>query len=293
MSDLTTASSPLRRLLAYAGRHRRRMWLATTLTVLNKIFDVAPEILIGFAVDVVVTDQNSLVSRWTGIEDRWHQLIFLGVVNVIIWILESATEYGYSVVWRNLAQTVEHEARMDAYAHVQRLELGYFEDASTGGLMSILNDDVNQLERFLDTGAKEIIHTVVNVIIVGIVFLVISPLLMLLAFAPIPIILWGSFRYQHRLEPRYREVRARVGELAASLANNLGGIATIKAFTAEDREVARIAAESEAAIAAVLAVWDAPPGTTPAQWIGCTDAELDAALMAELAQRVADAPTLP
>ena len=246
MSDLTTASSPLRRLLAYAGRHRRRMWLATTLTVLNKIFDVAPEILIGFAVDVVVTDQNSLVSRWTGIEDRWHQLIFLGVVNVIIWILESATEYGYSVVWRNLAQTVEHEARMDAYAHVQCLELGYFEDASTGGLMSILNDDVNQLERFLDTGAKEIIHTVVNVIIVGIVFLVISPLLMLLAFAPIPIILWGSFRYQHRLEPRYREVRARVGELAASLANNLGGIATIKAFTAEDREVARIAAESDA-----------------------------------------------
>jgi ATP-binding cassette subfamily B protein len=76
--------------------------------------------------------------------------------------------------------------------------------------------------------------------------LVISPLLMLLAFAPIPIILWGSFRYQHRLEPRYREVRARVGELAASLANNLGGIATIKAFTAEDREVARISAESDA-----------------------------------------------
>ena len=61
------------------------------------------------------------------------------------------------VVWRNLAQTVEHEARMDAYAHVQELELGYFEDQSTGGLMSVLNDDVNQLERFLDVGANEII----------------------------------------------------------------------------------------------------------------------------------------
>ncbi len=145
------------------------MWLATILTILNKIFDVAPEILIGFAVDVVVTDQNSLVSQWTGIHDRWHQLLFLGILNVVIWVLESASEYGYSIVWRNLAQTVEHDARMDAYAHVQRLELGYFEDASTGGLMSILNDDINQLERFLDTGAKEIIHTVVNVIIVGIV----------------------------------------------------------------------------------------------------------------------------
>jgi len=220
---------------------------ATVLTVLNKIFDVAPEILIGFAVDVVVQSEgSSYVSRLTGIDDRWHQLVFLGALNVVIWLLESATEYGYSLAWRNLAQTVQHEARMDAYAHVQRLELAHFEDTSTGGLMSILNDDVNQLERFLDSGAKEIIHTVVNVVLVGIVFLLISPLLTLLAFAPIPVILWGSFRYQRRLEPRYREVRSRVGDLSASLANNLGGIATIKAFTAEDREVSRIGGESDA-----------------------------------------------
>ncbi len=222
------------------------MWLATTLTVLNKVFDVAPEILIGFAIDVVVQDQNSMISRLTGIEDRWDQLILLAVVNFVIWVLESASEYGYSIVWRNLAQTVEHEARMDAYAHVQRLELGYFEDASTGGLMAVLNDDVNQLERFLDTGAKDIIQTLVNVVVVGIVFTIISPLLALLAFAPIPIILIGSFRYQRRLEPRYAVVRRRVAELSGSLANNLGGIATIKAFTTEDREVARIGGESDA-----------------------------------------------
>lgn len=241
-----TQHTPLRRLLHYAARHRRRMWLATTLTVLNKVFDVAPEILIGFAIDVVVQSQNSMIARLTGIDGKWNQLLFLGALNLVIWILESASEYGYSIVWRNLAQTVEHEARMDAYAHVQRLELGYFEDASTGGLMAVLNDDVNQLERFLDTGAKDMIQTVVNVVIVGIVFTVISPLLALLAFAPIPVILLGSFRYQRRLEPRYAHVRARVGELSTSLANNLGGIATIKAFTTEDREVARIDAESNA-----------------------------------------------
>ncbi len=246
MSTAASATPPLRRLLQYAAPHRARMVWATVLTVLNKIFDVAPEILIGFAVDVVVQDQNSYVARVTGIEDRWEQLVFLGVLNVVIWLLESATEYGYSLMWRNLAQTVEHEARMDAYAHVQRLELAQFEDTSTGGLMSILNDDVNQLERFLDTGAKDIIQTVVNVVLVGIVFLIISPVLMVLAFAPIPVILWGSFRYQRRLEPRYREVRSRVGDLSASLANNLGGIATIKAFTAEDREIARIGGESNA-----------------------------------------------
>ncbi|MEW6582496.1 MAG: ABC transporter ATP-binding protein [Actinomycetota bacterium] len=237
---------PLLRLWRYAARHRGRVAWATFLSVANKVFDVAPEILIGAAVDVVVRGGDSFVARVAGLDDRWHQLVALAVLNVVVWLLESATEYGYSLAWRNLAQTVQHEARVDAYAHVQRLELAYFEDTSTGGLMSILNDDVNQLERFLDVGANEIIRTIVNVALVGVVFLVASPLLALIAFAPIPVILWGSFRYQRRLEPRYADVRARVGHLNGTLANNLGGIATIKAFTAEAREAARVAGDSDA-----------------------------------------------
>ena len=66
---------------------------------------------------------------------------------------------------------------MDAYRHVQRLELAWFEDQSTGGLLSILNDDVNQLERFLDIGANELVRTLVNVVFVGVVFFVAEPVL--------------------------------------------------------------------------------------------------------------------
>jgi ATP-binding cassette subfamily B protein len=124
--------------------------------------------------------------------------------------------------------------------------MAYFEDRSTGGLLSVLNDDVNQLERFLDVGAAQIIRTAVNVLLVGIVFFATSWQLAIYAFVPIPVIVLGSVRYQRRLEPRYTKVRERVGELSGSLTNNLGGIATIKAFTAEDREVARIGAQSQA-----------------------------------------------
>ena len=236
---------PLRRLWRYADRHRGRVIWATVLTVANKIFDVFPEILIGFAVDVVVNEDDSFVAGLTGIDGRWGQLVLLAGINIAVWIGESVTEWGAAVVWRNLSQTLEHEARVDAYAHIQRLELGYFEDQSTGGLMSILNDDVNQLERFLDVGASAIIAMVVNVILVGVVFLVASPLLFLVAFAPIPVIVWASFLYQKRLGPRYRAVRDQVGVLNGTLSNNLGGIATIKAFTAEDREIERVSKESD------------------------------------------------
>jgi ATP-binding cassette subfamily B protein len=237
---------PLARLWQYTARHRTRVIWATVLTVLNKVFDVFPEILIGVAIDVVVNGNDSFVADLTGIDGVWGQLVVLAVVNAVVWIGESASEWGYMLLWRNLAQTVEHEARMETYAHVQQLELGYFEDQSTGGLMSVLNDDVNQLERFLDTGASAIILTVVNVVVVGIVFLFASPLLTLVAFLPIPVIVYGSFLYQRRLEPRYRVVRDQVGVLNGTLANNLGGIATIKAFTSEERETARVAAESDA-----------------------------------------------
>lgn len=240
------ADHPLRRLWRYSDRHRARIVWATVLTVANKVFDVFPEILIGFAVDVMVQGDRSFVADLTGVEGRWGQLLILAAINAAVWIGESITEWGYTVLWRNLSQTIEHEARMDAYAHLQRLELGYFEDQSTGGLMAVLNDDVNQLERFLDVGAVAIIQTVVNVVLVGAVFLVASPLLFLVAFAPIPVILWGTFLYQRRLEPLYTGVRSQVGVLSGTLSNNLGGIATIKAFTAEDREVERVGRESEA-----------------------------------------------
>ena len=237
---------PLARLWRYADGHRGQVVWGTVLTVLNKVFDVFPEILIGVAIDVIVNENESFVADLTGVEGRWEQLLILAAINAVVWIGESASEWGYQVVWRNLAQTVEHEARMDTYAHVQRLELGYFEDQSTGGLMSVLNDDVNQLERFLDVGATAIIQVVVNVLIVGAIFLLADPWLFLVAFAPIPVIVFGSFLYQRLLEPRYADVRSRVGHLSGTLSNNLGGIATIKAFTAEDRETARVAGESDA-----------------------------------------------
>jgi ATP-binding cassette subfamily B protein len=244
-STVVDPRPPLRRLWTYARGHRRTIAAAVFFTVLNKLADVMPELLIGAAVDVVVRQQDSWVSQVLGIESLTDQLTALAVINVVVWIVESATDWVAHLLWRNLAQTIEHEARMDAYRHVQDLELGWFEDQSTGGLLSILNDDVNQLERFLDVGAIEIISVTVNVVFVGAVFFIAAPVLGLVAFLPIPVIIWGSVLFQRRLEPRYAEVREAAGEVGGVLANNLAGIATIRAFTAEEREIERVGAASQ------------------------------------------------
>ena len=245
MVDAPVDEHPLRRLWRYAGGHRRAIVVASVLSVLNKLVDIAPPFLIGAAVDIVVAQQDSWVAEVFGVTELRTQIVVLAAVSAGVWVLESVFEYLYSVGWRNLAQTIQHEARLDAYAHVQDLELAYFEDRSTGGLMSVLNDDVNQLERFLDTGANDILQVLTTVVAIGGAFFWLVPGIAPFAFLPVPIILWGSFRFQRSLEPRYAEVRDKVGLLNGSLANNLGGIATIKAFTAEQREIDRIAAESD------------------------------------------------
>jgi ATP-binding cassette, subfamily B, bacterial len=237
---------PLVRLWRYAHGHRRRALLATAMSILNTAADIAPPFLIGIAVDIVVVREGSLIASLTGVSDPFQQLLVLAGLTVVVWVVESVTEYVADVLWRNLAQTIEHEARMDVYAHVQELDLAAFEDRSTGSLLAILSDDVNQLERFLDRGAQELLHVGTSVVLIGITYLVLAPVAGALAFLPVPLILWGTLRFQTRLAPRYRAVRERVGDLSGTLANNLGGIATIKAFGAEQREVARVREGSEA-----------------------------------------------
>ncbi|MDA0947096.1 MAG: ABC transporter ATP-binding protein [Planctomycetota bacterium] len=237
--------SPLRRLLAYARPHRARMRRAALWSVLNKVFDLAPPLLIGVAVDLVVEREASVLAHW-GFTTVTSQLFALSGLTFLIWAAESVFEYLHKLGWRNLAQDLEHELRMEAYGRVQDMDLAYFEDRSTGGLMAVLNDDVNQLERFLDIGANELLQVSTTVLTIGAVFFWIAPEVAWMSMLPMPFILWGSIVFQKRLAPRYRAVREEVGNLNGDLAGNLGGIATIKSFTAERREVARIGARSDA-----------------------------------------------
>ncbi len=202
--------------------------------------DVVPEVLIGAVIDVIVRGQDSFMGATFGITDKWQQIVVLGILNAFAWVFESIFGYLSALAWRNLSQSIEHDIRTNLYSHVQTLEVAWFEDTSSGGLLSIINDDINQLERFLDGGASSMIVLFWNIVLVGAVFAASSWLVTLLAFLPIPVIVIGSIRYQRRLAPLYGQVREAVAELSSTLSTNLGGITTIKAFTAEGKEAARI-----------------------------------------------------
>ena len=226
-------------LIRYIRPWRAKTRFAALCSTLNKIFDIAPEVLIGVAVDLVVEKENSFVAS-LGFGSIESQVLFLGLITFIIWALESLFQYIYSIQWRGLAQMVEHEVRVSAYDHSQRLGLSWHEEQATGNITAILNDDVNQLERFLNDGVNQIIQVIVSTICIGFIFFYISPLIASIAVLPVPIIFLVSFLFQKKLSPKYKNVRDKVGALNSSVFNNLIGIQTIKSFMTFKHEKGRV-----------------------------------------------------
>ncbi len=230
---------PFKRLFIYAKNYQKDVILASIYSSLNKIFDIMPEILIGIAIDTVVNKQNAILSK-LGISSAKEQILFLGIITALIWIFESFFEYLYSIKWRNIAQNLQHDLRMDLYSHIQKLDISYFENKNTGNLLSILNDDINQIERFLNNGINSIIQVFLSSTLIGIIFFILTPTIAILSLVPIPFILFGAFYFQRKIGPKYYNVRENAGELNSILNNNILGISTIKSFTTENYEINKI-----------------------------------------------------
>ena len=237
------SQSNLRHLFVYSQQQKTKTKRGIVYSILNKLFDLAPPVLIGIAIDIVVEGNESFLAS-VGIPDRRRQLVILAILTFIIWGLESLFDYLSAVTWRGISQDIEHNLRTETFENVLSLDMKYFENKSSGRLMAILNDDVNQLERFLDTGANKLLQTATTVIVIGGTFLYISPLIATFAFIPIPIIIFGSFKFTSTIASRYESIRESIETLNSNLSNSISGILNVKSFTRETKELDRIESSS-------------------------------------------------
>lgn len=235
---------PLFQLAHFLAPYRGTVIMATVSSILNKLCDIVPEMLIGISIDVIVNQQTSLVARTCGTTDPLVQLYAVGALTALLWILESVFEYCYLILWRRLAQEVQHNLRMKTYAHLQQLDISFFEDKTTGGLLTIVSDDINELEGFLSQGPNEIIQLTVNIVVMGSIFFCISPTLAILTLLPVPCVIAIAYFFQNRLATLYGTVRDRIASLSGHLASRLIGIMTIKSYSTQSFEVGCLERES-------------------------------------------------
>ena len=236
---------PFVQLLRYMRSFRKDYLAAILYSFLNKVFDAMPEVLLGIAINTVVEQKSSWLAG-LGFSNLKIQLLLLGLMTLMVYGLESLFQYLHSIKWWRLAQNVQHSFRMEAFNHVQQSTMTAFSQQKTGNLLSILNEDTNQLERFLEEGVDKIIELVTSVVLTSVIFFFFATQIALFAILPIPLIIYGTFFFQNKLSPLHLKIRERAGALSTRLANSLLGLLTIKSLVAEQIEAKKFEEVSQA-----------------------------------------------
>tara|TARA_Y100000996_G_scaffold369650_1_gene316753 strand:+ start:257 stop:1789 length:1533 start_codon:yes stop_codon:yes gene_type:complete len=146
--------------------------------------------------------------------------------------------------WNAFAQEIQHALRTDAYDALQALSMSFFEDSRTGELLSIINNDVNQLEDFLSTSFSDALRLVVMVIGVGLILFLLNPELTIIAMFPVPIIAILAYLFVRNIHPKYVAMRSSVGGLSSRLEDNLSGIEVINTESTKPYEKGRVSDSS-------------------------------------------------
>ncbi len=142
------------------------------------------------------------------------------------------------------AYRVQHSLRTTVYDHTQRLEYEFFEQERKGELISILNNDVNRLETFLNSTLGRAGNVAFTLVALTAYMLWLNAQLALVAFLAPAVVFVFSYVYSRYVEPRYEEMRSRVGDISSLIENNVSGIGVIKTYTQESFENERVATAS-------------------------------------------------
>ncbi|MDS0281133.1 ABC transporter ATP-binding protein [Haloarcula onubensis] len=247
--------NPIAKLVGYAKPYWLRLSVGVLAAFLTRFARLVPPIIVAAAIDRVVlnsgdpgllTDAGLLPGgAITGEAAKIAFLQRLVAIAAIAYLVRSATRFASRYLLQSSAQKIQRDLRNDTYDHLQRLSMDFFANHQTGGMMSILNSDINRLESFLNTEFRQLIRVVATVGGIAVVLYTYSPLLALVALAPVPIIGVASGFFLTWIEPRYRSIRQTVSRLNTRLENNLSGAPVIKAFDRYEFERGRVVEQSQ------------------------------------------------
>ncbi|GAA0247859.1 ABC transporter ATP-binding protein [Haladaptatus pallidirubidus] len=250
------ADNPMRRLFfEYGGENRFAFVVGVVSSIFARILNLLPPIILGVAIDAFFADNTipytealsgqlplvstSLASGFVPASQSdqfWFSVVVIGFA----FGLGAAFHWSRNWGWNSFAQNIQHSVRTDTYDKMQRLDMEFFSDKQTGEMMSILSNDVNRLERFLNDGMNSAFRLGVMVVAIAAVLLTINWQLALVALVPVPLIALFTYKFIQIIQPKYADVRSSVGKVNSRLENNLGGIQVIKTSNTESFESDRV-----------------------------------------------------
>ncbi|WP_326685990.1 ABC transporter ATP-binding protein/permease [Streptomyces sp. NBC_01795] len=243
-SDRTGSSGAPSRgpfLTRLVGKHRGRFGFAAVLSGLAQITEMGLYSLMAYGVSVLLTGGSSALAGM-GLVGLGSQLPFLAGATALTAACSAGLTYGAEATWDRLGQTVEHEWRTATYEHVLRLTTMHMEGERTTQTLQVLTEDIGEVGCFVGRSLHEVVQLATSLAVLVPAFLLLAPQLAWVAFAPVPVVAWLSFRFQERTATAYEASSGARSRLQGRMAGSLQAHATVKASCTEEYE-AKLAAE--------------------------------------------------
>jgi ATP-binding cassette subfamily B protein len=236
---VSSEPSPRARLLARVGANKRELRLATAAPILAATGAFLPNLAFASVTNTARNNGSALLTS-LGITSVRNQLFLLGSTVVGAFAIDILAEFRSKQRWLDIAADLEKRIKITAFDHIQRLDMAYIDEQSTGKLLSIIVEDAKAVREFYESGYTDIVKKMTSVAIINALLFAVSPWLGLVANVSFPLIAGASRYFNPRTAAAYREAGAAQGEFSKALTDNLAGIPTIKSFTNEELEVARL-----------------------------------------------------
>jgi ABC-type multidrug transport system fused ATPase/permease subunit len=215
-----------RRLMGYLRPYRAQLWGSMVFAWAAIGFSVLIPWLVGHAVNAIEDGDKA-------------DLLPLALAVVGAGIMRLGLTVVRRLVAGKVSLAIEFDLRQAIYAHLQRLDLGFFDSQQTGQLMSRATVDLQAIRFFLGYGLVFITQSLLTIVLAGAVMLVINPVLALIALVPAPFVVYTATRYNRASRPAVQEVQQRIAELTAEAEENVSGIRIVKAFAREEHQLHR------------------------------------------------------
>ena len=234
------------RILRMVLRYRARFTIGLICTVIAANFQLLIPQYLGSAVDHA---QGLLASSAANPESAKAALATTALLLLGAGIARGLFTMIHNYQGEAIGQSIGYELRLAYFEKLQRMSFAYHDRVHSGDLMARGMLDIEGVRRFVD-GA--ILRTIVLIILVtygGYYLIATDTLLGLLALSFVPIVTWRAAVSRIWLRRTWRALQERLSLLTRIMEENLGGIRVVRAFAAEDHELKRFDAASDAAIA--------------------------------------------
>ena len=229
MSEQRSKIGTFRELCTFLKPHWRVVAIGVVAQITVAILAlIPPQLRERYLIDKVLNDPHSPVPL------RLERLLLAVAGLVVVLVLSALIDRRRTVLMHTLGEKFILDLRRRIYYHLQKLSLTYFETRQTGEVMSRVTNDSDVVEEFVTHATDILISDVLKALGIVAILFYWNPLLALVAFVPMPVTTYITYKYSRNVRGIWRATRERLAEMNARLQDSLSGIMVIKSFARED-----------------------------------------------------------